>query len=239
MTALPDRQFFKIGEAAEIVGVKTHVLRYWETEFPSIKPLKTRGAHRMYRRADVELLCVIHKLLHHEGYTIAGARKRIRELRAEQRRAEQAHGSRPAEDQPTLRVPLGALGDATPSAQEAGVHARDSAETTRGFGVLREDAREPGVLRDAASGLGLLAGGPAPAHDPPLTNDGHGRGLWQEASRELGLRAELIQLRRELAELLRELDQLDSARPMAAEASATVTAVVPKTVLLAQRKQLR
>ena len=88
MTALPDRQFFKIGEAAEIVGVKAHVLRYWESEFPSIKPLKTRGAHRMYRRADVELLCVIQKLLHHEGYTIAGARRRVRELRAELRRGD-------------------------------------------------------------------------------------------------------------------------------------------------------
>ena len=83
MSALPDKQFFKIGEAAEIIGVKTHVLRYWESEFPSIRPLKTRGAHRMYRRADVEMLCVIHRLLHHEGYTIAGARKRVRELRGE------------------------------------------------------------------------------------------------------------------------------------------------------------
>jgi DNA-binding transcriptional MerR regulator len=84
-SALPDKQFFKIGEAAEIVGVKAHVLRYWESEFPTIRPLKTRGAHRMYRRADVELLCVIHKLLHQEGYTIAGARKRVRELRGEVR----------------------------------------------------------------------------------------------------------------------------------------------------------
>src|SRR5688572_12798641 len=83
-SALPDKQFFKIGEAAEIVGVKAHVLRYWESEFSSIRPLKTRGAHRMYRRADVEMLCVIHKLLHQEGYTIAGARKRVRELRGEE-----------------------------------------------------------------------------------------------------------------------------------------------------------
>src|SRR5690349_17671885 len=88
-SALPDKQFFKIGEAAEIIGVKTHVLRYWETEFPSIRPLKTRGAHRMYRRADVEMLGVIHRLLHLEGYTIAGARKRVRELRGERIDAEQ------------------------------------------------------------------------------------------------------------------------------------------------------
>jgi len=72
---LPDKQFFKIGEVSDIVGVKTHVLRYWEGEFPSVRPLKTRGAHRMYRRADVELLCLIRRLLYEEGYTIPGAKK--------------------------------------------------------------------------------------------------------------------------------------------------------------------
>jgi DNA-binding transcriptional MerR regulator len=82
-TPLPDKQFFKIGEAAEIVGVKSHVLRYWESEFSAIKPLKTRGAHRMYRRADVELLCLIRRLLHEEGYTISGAKKRVAEILAE------------------------------------------------------------------------------------------------------------------------------------------------------------
>jgi DNA-binding transcriptional MerR regulator len=222
VTALPDRQFFKIGEAAEIVGVKTHVLRYWETEFPSIRPLKTRGAHRMYRRADVELLCVIHKLLHHEGYTIAGARKRVRELR----RAQRAAPSTQTAGESKLSVPLGALGE--PSAtQQAGVQQQAHAETAREFSVLQEDAQDPGVLRDAASGLGLLK------------EETREHGLWNEASRELGLRAELIQLRRELTELMREIDQLASRRAPAPEASATVTAVVPKTVLIAQRKQLR
>jgi DNA-binding transcriptional MerR regulator len=147
-SALPDKQFFKIGEAAEIVGVKAHVLRYWESEFATIKPLKTRGAHRMYRRADVELLCVIHKLLHQEGYTIAGARKRVRELRGEQ-------------------------------------------------------TAEPEVI---------------------------------EAARELALRAELIQVRNDLSELLLVLDARRSQKELPREASATVTAVVPKTVLISQRK---
>lgn len=148
-SALPDKQFFKIGEAAEIVGVKTHVLRYWESEFPSIRPLKTRGAHRMYRRTDVEMLCVIHKLLHQEGYTIAGARKRVRELRG-------------------------------------------------------EVAPEPEVA---------------------------------EAARELSLRAELIQVRNELSALLELLEQPTApVAPVQREVRATVTAVVPKTVLIAQRK---
>jgi DNA-binding transcriptional MerR regulator len=225
--ALPDRQFFKIGEAAEIVGVKTHVLRYWETEFPSIKPLKTRGAHRMYRRADVELLCVIHKLLHHEGYTIAGARKRVRELRAELRCAEQTAPSTQAAGESNAPDASAPPDPGVSAARQAFACEPVTAETTREFSVLNEVAVDPGVLHDAASGLGLL-------------NDAaRERGLWKEASRELGLRAELIQVRRELAELMRELDQLAPAKPVATQASATVTAVVPKTVLISQRKQLR
>src|SRR4051812_31646816 len=93
-TAWPDKQFFKIGEAADIVGVKTHVLRYWESEFSGLRPMKTRGAHRMYRRADVELACVIRRLLHQEGYTIPGAKKRVRELVSA--RAEAARAAAPA-----------------------------------------------------------------------------------------------------------------------------------------------
>ena len=79
-TQLPDKLFFKIGEVADIVGVKPHALRYWETEFPALRPKKTRGAHRQYSRRDVELAMLIRQLLHDEGYTIPGARKRIREL---------------------------------------------------------------------------------------------------------------------------------------------------------------
>lgn len=152
-SALPDKQFFKIGEAAEIVGVKAHVLRYWESEFTTIRPLKTRGAHRMYRRADVELLCVIHKLLHQEGYTIAGARKRVRELRGE------------------------------------------------------EAVEQREVV---------------------------------EAARELSLRAELIQVRNDLSDLLALLDAPPAPEKRGMrETTATVTAVVPKTVLIQQRKLQR
>jgi DNA-binding transcriptional MerR regulator len=78
--ALPDKLFFRIGEVADIVGVRPHVLRYWEEEFGILKPMKTRGAHRQFRRRDVELALVIKRLLQDEGFTIAGARKRLREL---------------------------------------------------------------------------------------------------------------------------------------------------------------
>jgi DNA-binding transcriptional MerR regulator len=77
---LPDKLFFKIGEVAQIVGVPSHVLRYWESEFFALKPMKTRGQHRVYRRRDVELAMLIRRLVYQEGLTIAGARKRLREL---------------------------------------------------------------------------------------------------------------------------------------------------------------
>ena len=76
---LPDKLFFKIGEVAQVVGVRAHVLRYWESEFAALRPLKTRGAHRVYRRRDVELAMLVKRLLHEEGLTIAGAKKRLRE----------------------------------------------------------------------------------------------------------------------------------------------------------------
>ena len=84
-TQLPDKLFFKIGEVADIVGVKAHALRYWETEFTALRPKKTRGAHRQYSRKDVELAMLIRQLLHDEGYTIPGARKKIRDLGRHQR----------------------------------------------------------------------------------------------------------------------------------------------------------
>ena len=84
-TQLPDKLFFKIGEVADIVGVKPHALRYWETEFAALRPKKTRGSHRQYSRKDVELAMLIRQLLHDEGYTIPGARKRIRDLGHHQR----------------------------------------------------------------------------------------------------------------------------------------------------------
>jgi DNA-binding transcriptional MerR regulator len=81
MTAadLPDKLYFKIGEVARLVGVKPYVLRYWETEFPFLRPGKTRSRHRLYRRKDVETLLEIRRLLHTERYTIEGAKRRLRE----------------------------------------------------------------------------------------------------------------------------------------------------------------
>jgi len=73
--AIPDKLYFKIGEVARIADVPTHVLRYWESEFPGIRPKRANSKQRLYRRQDVELIVEIKSLLHERGYTIAGARK--------------------------------------------------------------------------------------------------------------------------------------------------------------------
>lgn len=76
--ALPEKLYFRIGEVAKIVGVKPYVLRYWESEFPAIRPGKSRSRQRLYRRRDVEALLEIKRLLHDERYTIEGAKRRLK-----------------------------------------------------------------------------------------------------------------------------------------------------------------
>ena len=79
-SGLPDKPYFKIGEAARLCAVKPYVLRYWETEFKSVRPQKTKSQQRLYRKRDVELLLKIRLLLFEKRFTIEGARARLREL---------------------------------------------------------------------------------------------------------------------------------------------------------------
>jgi DNA-binding transcriptional MerR regulator len=72
--------YYRIGEVSRITGVKPYVLRYWESEFRWMSPQKSRSKQRLYRRKDIEMILLIQKLLHEERFTIAGARKRLREL---------------------------------------------------------------------------------------------------------------------------------------------------------------
>ncbi len=76
---IPDRVYFRIGEVSSIVGVDPHVLRYWETEFKILKPRRAPSKQRLYRKKDVLNLLRIRTLLHDEGYTIAGARRLLKE----------------------------------------------------------------------------------------------------------------------------------------------------------------
>jgi DNA-binding transcriptional MerR regulator len=99
---LPNKLYFRIGEVAKILGVKPYVLRYWETEFSVLKPGKTPSRHRLYRKRDVETLLEIKRLLYEEGFTIAGAKKRIKENEKE----ESLQTPSPPPVLPTLKDPL-------------------------------------------------------------------------------------------------------------------------------------
>jgi DNA-binding transcriptional MerR regulator len=74
---IPDKLFFKISEVCTIVGVEAYVLRFWETEFPTLAPEKSKTGHRVYKRKDVENFLKVKELLYDRGFTIAGARKQL------------------------------------------------------------------------------------------------------------------------------------------------------------------
>lgn len=74
---IPAKRYFTIGEVSDLCGVKPHVLRYWEQEFPQLNPVKRRGNRRYYRRQDVILIRQIRSLLYQQGFTIGGARQQL------------------------------------------------------------------------------------------------------------------------------------------------------------------
>jgi DNA-binding transcriptional MerR regulator len=95
-TAIPDKLYFRIGEVAKLCQVQAYVLRFWESEFPQLKPNKSGTGQRLYRKRDVEMALQVKRLLHEEGYTIAGARH---VLQSEGREAKKA-------DAPQTDLPL-------------------------------------------------------------------------------------------------------------------------------------
>lgn len=110
---IPDKLYFRIGEAARLCGVEAYVLRFWETEFPQLKVNKGGTGQRLYRRRDVELALRIKQLLHHEGYTIAGARQHLAQ--------EAKEGRRKTQPQPVLPI---AVPPGKAAAQQAHVNAK-------------------------------------------------------------------------------------------------------------------
>lgn len=86
-SAIPDKTLFRIGEVSRLTSTKPFVLRFWETEFPMLQPVKSPKGHRLYRREDIETVFVIKRLLYDEGFTIAGARRHLRD------QAEEVSGS--------------------------------------------------------------------------------------------------------------------------------------------------
>ncbi|MES0872605.1 MerR family transcriptional regulator [Sinimarinibacterium thermocellulolyticum] len=80
LPAIPRKRYFAIGEVSELCDVKPHVLRYWEQEFPQLKPVKRRGNRRYYQQDDVLMVRRIRSLLYEQGFTIGGARQRLKEM---------------------------------------------------------------------------------------------------------------------------------------------------------------
>ena len=76
---IPDKLFFKIGEVADLVGIEQHVLRYWEEEIESLKPKKNKSGQRLYQKKDLELIFEIKQLLYADKFTLAGARKKLKQ----------------------------------------------------------------------------------------------------------------------------------------------------------------
>lgn len=114
--ALPSKLYYRIGEVAELVGVEPHVLRYWEREFRNIRPTKSAKGQRVYSRRDVENLLRVRQLLYGEGFTIAGAKRQLRNA--------------DPTPSPTAVVPLLASGH-TPDRREDAPAARSEREPER------------------------------------------------------------------------------------------------------------
>ena len=103
---IPEKLYFKIGEVAELTGVKPHVLRYWESEFRVLSPPKSRSKQRLYRRQDIEKILQVKDLLYNQGFTIAGARKQIRSLSRQKPAESKAQSVLMPESEASPQLPL-------------------------------------------------------------------------------------------------------------------------------------
>jgi DNA-binding transcriptional MerR regulator len=86
---IPDKEYFRIGEVGKILGVDPYVVRYWESEFKSIKPIRTKSDQRLFRRKDLEELLIIKNLLYADKFTISGAKKQLLKIREGMAQADQ------------------------------------------------------------------------------------------------------------------------------------------------------
>ena len=99
---IPRKRYFAIGEVSGLCAVKPHVLRYWEQEFPQLKPIKRRGNRRYYQLDDVLMVRRIRSLLYEQGFTIGGARQRLKEVRAEEQTLPPQQAAAPAANEPVV-----------------------------------------------------------------------------------------------------------------------------------------
>lgn len=140
---IPNRLYFKIGDVAKICALESYVLRFWESQFPQLKPNKSGTGQRLYRRRDVELVLEIKRLVHGEGYTLAGARQALGQIQNGKRRD--------AQREPQSALPLRAA--AGHPRGEGGASAGVVAAIERARAELREIAAQlAGPVADARVG---------------------------------------------------------------------------------------
>jgi DNA-binding transcriptional MerR regulator len=132
--SIPDRLYFKIGDVARICGLETYVLRFWESQFPQLKPNKSGTGQRLYRRRDVETALEIKRLVHGEGYTLPGARQALEQI-------QRSPGSQANLAQPSLPGANGEPGKRRDTVAAAIGHAR--AELREIAGLLANPAPQP------------------------------------------------------------------------------------------------
>jgi DNA-binding transcriptional MerR regulator len=139
---IPDRLYFKIGDVARICGVETYVLRFWETQFPQLKPNKSGTGQRLYRRNDVELALKIKHLVHAEGYTLSGARQALEQAHSRKTPPPELQPAPPRDSQ--SRQPLLAVVPAQP------VSAQPQEDLTATIAHARAELREiAGLLAES------------------------------------------------------------------------------------------
>jgi len=163
-----DRQI-KIGEAARIIGVEAYVLRFWETQFPFLRPRHSRSKHRYYDEKSLDYLRLIRRLLHGEGYTIVGARKHIRESGLDRLRSSGEGDRRPGEDDEGVRPPgsggesarAGGARDPSKGAESAATGRRDEerSPTSGAGGFSRTTQNKLAAIRDELRSLHKLLAG--------------------------------------------------------------------------------
>ena len=146
LPSIPAKRYFTIGEAAELCGVKPHVLRYWEQEFSQLRPMKRRGNRRYYQHHEVLMIRRIRDLLYDQGFTISGARTRLQEL------AHHGRGSAPAEADPLTQFAV----EHDVAAIQAAAASSSNPEDRAAFAGLRSAAEWQSVHRELAEIRALL-----------------------------------------------------------------------------------
>lgn len=154
---IPNRVFFRIGDVAEILGVKPYVIRFWESEFPFVAPDKASSGQRVYRRSQIESLVLVKHLLHVERYSIEGAKKKLTELRKQAKLKEAMTALVTAEDESSVVIGSLVVGSTVAKSQTAIEENSDSstqiAALEQKIADLQTLIREPNVQGIDVPGL--------------------------------------------------------------------------------------